>query len=464
MEIIEAVASRLADEDAAVRAGAAEALGRFGTVTANAIDALTDALRDDSPTVRANAAEALGLLRSPSVKVIARLGTMLCDEDPVVRARAAQAIGRIGDGTLEITAACLELLQTDVGCVRMYAAEALGATAMATTEVVAGLSAALRDKNWNVRSRAVAALGRLEVAPPGILETLIRMAREEPAWVRIGVAKVLVGYAATDVPAAEEMIRLLSDSYFEVGSSALNALNRLEGGSEPTGDVLERLSGWLAVDSPRARIPAALLWAKLNERTESFPVEVRNGLELALREGRWNERLEAARILHRRFPGERELYVRLLDTLEYSEVGAVFFAENWEELADFVKLLQSLGVGKGEILKRAFHTAVNPNWRVRARAINLFGVLQFRTAEVTASLLQTLGDKAPELRRNAANALGRIGMPTAEVVASLQALLSDREPEVREAAKEALNSFPVEILESFISPLQTTPLEKMNLE
>lgn len=462
MEIIKAVVARLADDDAGIRAGAAEALGRFGVMAENVIDGLTDALRDSSPAVRANTAEALGLLRSPSVKVIARLGTMLCDEEPVVRARAAQAIGRIGDGTLEITAACLELLQTDVGCVRMYAAEALGATAAPTTEVVAGLSAALRDRNWNVRSRAVAALGRLEVAPPGILETLLRMGREEAAWVRSGVARVLVGYVPTSVAATEEMIRLMSDRHSEVGSSALNSLNRLESGELPTNDVLERLSGGLAAGSPRVRIPAALVWAKLNEPAESFPVEVRNGLELALSEGKWGERLEAARMLHRRYPTERELYVRLLDLLEHLEGGAVFFAEDSDELAEFVKLLQGLGVGKGEILKRAFHTASSLNWRVRARAINLFGVLQFRTDEVAANLLRALGDKAPELRRNAANALGRIGMPTAEVVAGLQAVLSDREPEVREAAKEALNGFPVEVLESLLSPLQA--VEKINLE
>lgn len=462
MEIIEAMAARLADDDVVNRAGAAEALGRFGMVTPDVTDGLADALRDESPTVRANAAEALGLLRSPSVKVIARLGTVLCDENPVVRARAAQAIGRIGVVTPEITAACLELLQSDVGCVRMYAAEALGATTPPTADVVAGLSAALRDRNWNVRSRAVAALGRLEVAPPGILETLIRMAREEAAWVRGGVATVLVGYVATSAEATEEMLCLLSDRNFEVGASALKSLNRLDRGAGPTANVLERLSIGVANDSPRVRVPAALLWAKLNPQAEHFPVEVRHGLELALSEGRWSERLEAARILHRRYPTERGLYVRLLDMLEYSELGAVFFAEDWEELVNFVKFLQALGVGKGEILKRAFGTALSPNWRVRARAINIFGVLQFRTDEVAASLLRALGDTAPELRRNAANALGRIGMPTPEIIAGLQALLLDREPEVREAAKEALNGFPVEVLESFLTPLQA--VEKIPLE
>ena len=94
-----ALGKAVADGNAEVRRGAAEALGYLGVV---AVDELTAVLADASPAVRRAAARALGRL-GPSAAAAepALTESASTDEDPLVRQTAHRARRRIRTGPAE---------------------------------------------------------------------------------------------------------------------------------------------------------------------------------------------------------------------------------------------------------------------------------------------------------------------------------------------------------------------------
>ena len=90
-DAVAAVARHLDDPDAAVRTGAARALGDFGTF--GLASEIARLLGDRDPGVRAGAAHALGDLRSPDTRPA--LERALRDPDPAVRSKAAWALRQV---------------------------------------------------------------------------------------------------------------------------------------------------------------------------------------------------------------------------------------------------------------------------------------------------------------------------------------------------------------------------------
>jgi HEAT repeat protein len=79
------------DKSAAVRAAAAEYLGRVGVKDARAAGILSQVMQDPEPAVRLRAVESLGLLQTR--QAISALEKALQDRDPAVRVRATEVLG-----------------------------------------------------------------------------------------------------------------------------------------------------------------------------------------------------------------------------------------------------------------------------------------------------------------------------------------------------------------------------------
>jgi HEAT repeat protein len=146
---------------------AARALAQWGSTAA--VAPLCTALADDDPAVRAVAALALGHLhqRVPDAvrPVLERLAAQLADDDGTVRQAAADALARCGDDALPALAAAL---QTTHEGARTRAAYAL--RKMASRQAAPLLFRLLNDPNYMVHTYAYEALDEL-----GLLENLLVM-------------------------------------------------------------------------------------------------------------------------------------------------------------------------------------------------------------------------------------------------------------------------------------------------
>jgi len=153
--VLQAMVTALQDEDAEVRAAAANALGNLESV--DAVSPLAAVLTDDDTDVRSQAAWALGMIESDAA--VAALSTAMSDAEAEVRNEAAWALGMIESvDAVPALAAAVGDADEDV---REQVAWALGM--IESAEAVDALSGMLRnDSSADVREQAAWALGMIE--------------------------------------------------------------------------------------------------------------------------------------------------------------------------------------------------------------------------------------------------------------------------------------------------------------
>jgi HEAT repeat protein len=189
----------LRDEDAAVRAHAAEALGEIGDP--RAVKHLIAALRDEAKFVRAEVVDALGQLAQDSDKavealvaaatdanraadvrqnavhalifcpkrwrtvVVLALTGLLRDQDQIVRILAAEYLGLFGPDAKRAIPALVTLLSDPEPLLRAVSAEALGRTSVGpeAANAAPALVKLLADEDESVRAKAAAALGKISI-------------------------------------------------------------------------------------------------------------------------------------------------------------------------------------------------------------------------------------------------------------------------------------------------------------
>ena len=261
-KVLPAVVAALAspDQDEAVRAAAAQALGRiYDRVKEDnetlrwdaARDGLAAAVRTDkSARVREAAATALGRLEGDAAKAVPELKAALKDPQPVVRSAAAEALRRIAvdkEAAEDVASALPELEQLlkdrdadHLG--RAAAALAIGQVgAPAAVAAVGTLADAAADDKApaDVRRAAAEALGRLGAdagAAAGRLGSVLS-AGDAPPEVRRAAAGALDRFGPAAKPALAALKKSVDDDDKFLRVVSMHALGRLN--LDPGGEVKE---------------------------------------------------------------------------------------------------------------------------------------------------------------------------------------------------------------------------------
>lgn len=250
----------LKGEEAALCAGAAQALGEIGS--ADAVKPLTEALKSNDSELRVCAARALGEIAAaeaakPLMEALKSedkelqsaaalaLGTMkaaeavepltkaLQDEGESLRAAAARALGSMGGQSA--LPALEKLFKEGKGTARIWSAYSL-VELRKDKEALEFLMGALKEEDTGMRRSAAVALGVLEdktaVAP------LVELLEDPESTVRSSAAEALGRIENTK--AVEPLIAILKDTDLLVRSSAAEALNGI-GDKKAIGQLIEAL-------------------------------------------------------------------------------------------------------------------------------------------------------------------------------------------------------------------------------
>ena len=219
-----ALIGALRDEDAGVRAAAAESLGNRHEMAA--VPALVAALRDEEAAVRANAVDALSELGDG--RALDGLLGALGDASADVRARAAAALGELHDAhgskadAQRMAGALARLLDDGSVEVRKNAVHAL--SQLESARPVEAMLTATKDADAEVRQQAVHALGDFEAREAA--PQLVALLADPDAEVRHAAAHAVgeLQHAA----AAPQLARLLTDRDPDVRQAAAQALGELD--------------------------------------------------------------------------------------------------------------------------------------------------------------------------------------------------------------------------------------------
>ena len=205
----------IGDRDAKVRAATAEALGRFADP--RAVSGLSSLLADPELEVRKHALEALSQYESGVP--VAGIVRLLSDPDADIRHDAVHAIGRFGDRSA--AAGLVPLVRDPSPDVRQGAIESIANLHDAAQG--SAILPALSDGNADVRQQALEALGQLRVPIPEA--TLLALLRDNDADVRSKAAEV--AGARSVVAAIPSLRRMMDDSDRDVRENAVSALSNI---------------------------------------------------------------------------------------------------------------------------------------------------------------------------------------------------------------------------------------------
>lgn len=218
---------------AQVRAASVHALGVSGLHGAPAIPRLITLLHEEDTAVAAAAAEALGKigLRDPAVE--AELSELLLRaSDESLLCAALEALGRLGVSAETDPEPMIGLLQSSSERVRRDAAWLLGEFDVqnpALERVVAALLDAFSDEQGRVREQAYGSLGQLGRMHPQVAQNLIPLLESDSRDLRYRAAFTLslIGpNAQVAVPTLLELIENEQDD--ETHLEAINALREID--------------------------------------------------------------------------------------------------------------------------------------------------------------------------------------------------------------------------------------------
>jgi HEAT repeat protein len=253
----------LRDEDAVVRAAAADALAKMGAEAAAAVPALIQALADEEVRVRLAAVAALGNV-DPSPKTVtvllnalvednsrvrrlcvvtlsraarrdketlAAVVAALQDADPAVRVEAIEAVRQAGVEGKPAVAALARIVQTGGEDEAKFAAFALGNLAAEAAAAVPALTAVVksRTREAELRGLAAQALGDIGPAAAPAVPALTEALKDKEEYVRRLSALALGGIGAAAKEAVPQLQSLLKDQNGSVRKAAAKALKLIEG-------------------------------------------------------------------------------------------------------------------------------------------------------------------------------------------------------------------------------------------
>jgi len=211
------------------KAAAVTALGRINEEAK--IAKISEALNDSNWEVRLCAAESLATLKSKAKGEVSALMGCLEDDAFPVRAMACFALGQIADS--EALPRLVEAFEDSAFTVRMYACQAVGEMGQAAEEHAHEVFKLSNDAVADVRAAAVkvlSALGETAQNYAGVVSTMIT---DEDAGVREAVCEALANMGEAGAECQPEIEELLSDTVGSVRQSAIAALESMGGRTNP---------------------------------------------------------------------------------------------------------------------------------------------------------------------------------------------------------------------------------------
>jgi cyclophilin family peptidyl-prolyl cis-trans isomerase/HEAT repeat protein len=454
----------LFDEDSAVRARAALAIGRVGMV--EGVKPLTIALSDTAPSVRAQAAFALGLIGRPDGGEPLRRA--LADPDLMVRGRAAEGLGLIA----------AQLTPTEAPAFRKPAATAV-ADAFATCGVP--IAAIAPDDEESPKSPeiescklAIFALARLREYEPLARVVLAADGRPVTSWWPVAYALQRVG----DARAIPALVMLARSAGIYSAAFAMRSIGSTPEGLElaqrfaldTSADARLRTAAIRALGRPNSTAAATTLMTLLGTKglSDTLVLETMTALAATTDARAYNLMLDrlgdprpqvraaalagAARIDPEAFlfvvsslGPDKEFSVRAslagtLGTLPPDSVrsGLIELTEDQDQRVRGPALTALARVGAPDLDARLLAALEAPDYVVRATAARIIG--ERKTASAVAALARAyergLSDATFDARAAAIVALASIG--GTEALAAARRGLTDKEWPVRWRAADLL--------------------------
>ncbi len=460
----------LHDDQATLRAAAAEALGQIGPPARVSYPALLETEATDvSDTVRTKAGAAARRVGSPTEADVGMLLEKLKDRSALLRSAAAQGLGLVPTEARLSAPALQEALNDSDPHVRISAANALSALSRKkkddAEQVFPVLLAGLKEQDPAVRGRAALSLANLGDAAKKAAEPLAALMGDPNPKVRWQVAQALtaIGPAAanaepqlrTALNSGNLKLELYAAQALWVTRSNLQGLPALLKGLKSTDLELRQTAAYMlqqiaehkaAKDRDRAAELAKAVPALCAALKDSDPA-VRGRAAYALRavgpDPRAVPALTAALKHHdplfRAYaaytlaafgPRAREAVPVLTELLNDKVAGVRPYAARalWSIQGDAKTVVPALVELLGEKEDEA----------VRSHAIHVLGALKKKAAAAVPELEEALKDKSPSVRTAAAETLGLIGAAARACYPQLNELAKDEMPEVRKAASDAM--------------------------
>lgn len=249
----------LGHADAAVRAGAAGALGAIDPLDDETFTALLGTCQDPEASVRVSALRAVGELGDAKGRAVVEQG--LADGDPQVRRTALVAFSQLPVPTKEKVNAILAALEDSDEPSRAAAARALGQLGPIAKVYAAKIVGLLDSKTLEHRIDAVVALGRIHADQPEIVARLGQLLNDSRLAVPAAEALVAVGAAAK--PAQADLINALTSTNRAVRPLVMQALGQIGPDARPAIPLL-REAVRDAEPSARAQAVEALVRIESN--------------------------------------------------------------------------------------------------------------------------------------------------------------------------------------------------------
>ena len=447
--MVEAMIKELSASDPVRRVEAAWRLGEICDPSSKIIAALKEALGDEELSVRGAAAEALGRIGCLSAEAVPPILELLDREtDEMGRSRCVFALGRAGSNAAQAVPALLELLRCDnthAYDTALWVLAEIGIyTLEVTREISKGLDRELSDQRWV----AAKALGLIGSAASGAIPRLVAsladvhpLIREFSAW-----ALGEIGSAADS--AVPSLLTLAdTDPCLEIRRRAIVSASLISRGSlHAAPEVSESGQKGTPGDPGTVR------------RAEQYLRRIRNQDVSGQREsiGAIGELgPPAAEIIPELVPLLMDQQLQASTVLAVAKIGVTSQQASEALVALFVEaqpqMLASLDWAVGLLgpraveaiphLKRQLHDfagSEHRNLEIRYHAAWALARVDYMGTEAVPALIGSLADEDSDVRAMAAENLGYMGKTARQAVAVLENLKNDAHPIVRSKAGWAL--------------------------
>ena len=227
----------LANEDASVRAAAADALGRIGSTVTKATDPLLKLLDDKEQTVRQSAIFALGRVEHDAPKEVAKaLAERLLKETDALQSEIVLSLRFLGENDDFVVMPLAKLLKDDDEKLRITVAESLGAFGLGVKPIRPTIETAITDdKSLEVRLNCIASLCKAYGSQvQELIPFLVKRLQTDPNFeVRAAIARELGAMGQAGKAALPGLNQARRDPQLKVREAATEAIAQIEQAGKP---------------------------------------------------------------------------------------------------------------------------------------------------------------------------------------------------------------------------------------